>query len=226
MAKWNETLSNDFWKKRQLFTVLQDENFRERKHMLENDRNGRHDRKEKDKAMFSEKYKHCLQSSTTSTFGGENISNNLQFWIRHMSWTFCEKCHVLYGQKLLPNYIRQPPLKCYKTCKCSETIYTNPFYNTIHEVLKQLTQSDIYTLRPFEIHLGDYKRMQNGYRQKTNFTRLTWAKEDVLTKIEKGTDGIKKSRLLCAYRYLMSNENTSYRQFVFLRKEKLIRIQS
>ena len=134
------------------------------------------------------------------------------YWIQHLSWTYCQNCKLLRTERMLPNYF-----KC-QNCKCANKVYINPSVEKFPNVLKGLSHDEIIVLRPFNIHLGDYVKKQNGYRQKTNLFRLTWSEQTVLEKIHSLDDAEWKSRCISAYEFLMSHEESAYAKFVNLRE--------
>ena len=89
---------------------------------------------------------------------------------------------MLKIERLLPNNFKCSPLKFSKECTCMKNIYINPTQDKIPDILKGLTHKDIVVLPPFAVHIGDYVKKQNGYRQKNNFFRLTWSTEAVWRK--------------------------------------------
>lgn len=73
-------------------------------------------------------------------------------------------------------------------------------------------------LRPFTVHVGDYVKKANGYRQKTNLFRLTWSTDTISQKIDALADENFRQRCFSAYNFLMANNDSAYKHFVELRE--------
>ena len=101
-------------------------------------------------------------------------------------------------------------------------MYIIPTASHFPDLFKGLSHAEIIVLRPFTVHLGDYVKKQNGYRQKTNIFRLTWSEHSVIEKIDGLVDQISKQRCLLAYNFLMTNVLSSYKKFVNLRQIAMI----
>ena len=71
-------------------------------------------------------------------------------------------------------------------------MYIIPTPSHFPDLFKGLSHTEIIVLRPFTVHLGDYVKKQNGYRQKTNIFKLTWSEHSVLEKIDGLVDQISK----------------------------------
>ena len=68
------------------------------------------------------------------------------------------------------------------------------------------------------MHIGEYVKKRNGYRQKNDLFRLTWSTQSVLERINDSTCVESRSRCIKAYEFLMENELSSYKTFVELRE--------
>lgn len=124
-------------------------------------------------------------------------------------------------QRPLPNYFKRPSIKYANDCTCIKKVYINPALDKIPDVLKGLAHNDIIVLRPFEVHIGDYLKKPNGYRQKNNLFRLTWSTKSVWEKINDLTCLDSRNRCIKAYEFLMKNELSSYKSFVELRERTI-----
>lgn len=105
------------------------------------------------------------------------IAQNLSFWAKYSSWTYCDSCKMLLKNNLIPSYKNNtiPKRKSPTGCICSKGRYIIPKFNNIPVSLRSLTINDIITLRPFILHTGDFTRLQHGYRQKNGFCRVSWS---------------------------------------------------
>ena len=99
-------------------------------------------------------------------------------------------------------------------CHCKEIRYIVLCIENISECLKDLTYSDIITLRPIDLHVGDYKRLKHGYRQNTNMCRATWSNSSPLEKISQISDDSIREKLTAVYNFLMSSKESAYSYFV------------
>lgn len=107
-------------------------------------------------------------------------------------------------------------------CKCSRGIYQVPNTDDVPLLLCTLTVEDQRVLSPFEVHCGQYRRIFNGYRQRTGPFRVSWCTSIVREKIEDIADENRRDRLLNAYEYLLHNADSSYSNFIAmqLRRER------
>lgn len=102
-------------------------------------------------------------------------AEDLNFWARYQSWAFCATCGQLDPRKLLPPYRNRAPTPLFTACKCSTGTYQRPSTDDVPLVLRTLTVADQRLLSPFEVHCGDYRRIFNGYRQRTGPFRVSWS---------------------------------------------------
>ena len=87
------------------------------------------------------------------------ICNDLLFWIKNSSWTYCAFCSSLHKRKLFQGNANRPKNKHQTACHCLENRYIVPLFSLIPDCLKTLTFAEICVLRPLNFHYGDYKRM-------------------------------------------------------------------
>ena len=139
----------------------------------------------------------------------------------HGSWTYCELCKSLMEVKLFPRFAKRPEIKTLKSCTCVEHRYPVPKYHLIDVRLKGLSNKEILALRPLDIHSAQYVRFRNGYRQKTDKFRATWSSSSVQDKINDLEDEDSRDRCQNAYDYLMTEEKSSYRDFIRKREQAL-----
>ena len=124
----------------------------------------------------------------------------------------------------LSNFYRwtnRPIVKGKTSCTCIQGRYFSPNADAIPNVLKNLSNSEICSLRPLTVHCGQYTRLPNDYRQKGGTFRLTWSKLSVLEQIEKLDNQPSQLRALAAYNFLMNEGESSYKDFVGQRQESL-----
>lgn len=173
---WSSTAAEQFWSLRKMSCVLTDTFQVETPEGEEDELTERHNRDEEQRVQFQTEYADYLSRETTENAERSiTIANDLHFWAVYRSWTFCQDCGSLDKIKLMPSFQSKLPVKWNKNCHCKDVRYIVPCIENIPECLKNLTYADIITLRPVEMHVGDYKRLQHGYRQKTNMCRVTWS---------------------------------------------------
>ena len=88
--------------------------------------------------------------------------HNLKLCVNNSSWSYCQLCFLLKGQKLRCRFTKRSQTKLIKECICSKDRYHVPLANAIPDVLKSMTPADVHNLRPFEIHDEPYERRQTG----------------------------------------------------------------
>lgn len=219
MAKWNIQLSQTFWSERPFYTIVRHNNLQERRENVLEQKKSRDEREINLKDKFMQEWN--LTEENKQFLAGTNTAENLKFWFQHLSWSYCNNCKMLITERMLPNYFKRPTLKCNKKCNCKNKIYINPTLDLIPQVLRSLSMVEIIALRPLTVHLGDYRKHQNGYRQKTNLFRVSWSEVSVVDKIELLEDENSIRRCTLAYEHLMDNSCSSYRHFVNLRDTSL-----
>lgn len=157
---------------------------------------------------------HVLQAAQDESIIETAEAEDLNFCARYQSWTFCATCGQLDPRKLLPPYRNRAPNPLFTACKCSTGTYQVPSTDDVPLVLRTLTVADQRVLSPFEVHCGDYRRIFNGYRQRTGPFRVSWSTTLVRDSIEEIPDQDRRDRLLDAYLYLLNSPESSYSQFV------------
>ena len=217
---WTKIKSLAFWKNRKWKAISSDTKDSQRIRNYQRDSKARQNTEENAKLQFiaQNEERELAENAPRQIYKRE--AENLQFWMIHCSWSFCEKCKKLFEQKLMPNYSKRPLLKTEKQCNCSQNRYITPVLKDIPKELRNLSMNQIYALRPFDVHLGEINRTRNGYRQKTAMFRLSWSEKKVTEKIldlESGDQ--RKARK--AYDWLMNCAQNKYKQFVQLREHQL-----
>ena len=147
-----------------------------------------------------------------------NIPTTLTRWIR-ISRSFCKDCNSLLFQKLLLSFTTNKKCNEKNVCQCKDDKYIVPLVQYIPSELRNLQLSHILILRPFEIDLGEFCRMQHGYRKKNAMLRLQCSEASVQEKINSLSDQNDKEICQKAYNYLMSSLSSSYNKFIALRAQ-------
>lgn len=222
MPEWNESLSKSFWSNREFSSVMIDHNIEQKIEERSIQNRNRQESQMQQKQEFATYYHLPLERKDALPLPGQVVASNLQFWIQHLSWSYCKNCNVLGTHTLLPNYIKRPFLRPIKLCNCLKGMYMTPSVELIPDALKSLDYNSIIALRPFTVHLGDYMEKQHGYRQKTNMFRLTWSQNTVLEKIDTLENQQAKQKCLSAYSFLMQTKDSYYRKFVEMREQAIV----
>ena len=157
---------------------------------------------------------HALHNANEDTIIQTSEAQDLDFWATYQSWTFSPCCGKLQARKLLPAFRNRAATPLFTTCKCRGGTYQVPGTDDVPLVLRTLTIADQRLLSPFDVHCGNYKRMFNGYRQRTGPFRVTWSTQLVREKIEDVADEDRQLRLLDAYYYLLNSTESSYSVFI------------
>ena len=124
-------------------------------------------------------------------------AENLQLWAMR---GYNNSLPQLPSVKFLSRWTNRPIVKGKTSCTCIQGRYFSPNPDAIPDVLKNLSNSEICSLRPLTVHCGQYTRLPNGYRQKSGTFRLTCCKLSVLEQIEKLDNQPSQLRALAAYK--------------------------
>jgi hypothetical protein len=105
MAKWDTTKSTAFWAERAFQTVGRNDYIAEHLETRKTQIESREQLQCVYKRQFQDKFQTFLSSQESRKLPGPVIAENLQFWIEHLSWTYCNTCKLLKMERLLPNYL-------------------------------------------------------------------------------------------------------------------------
>ena len=220
MTKWTNILSFSFWAKRVWKYLTRDVDRANRIQRLEEEIASRVETIASKKREFTNSLTDKQQGTEASTSYYAQEAQDLEFWMVHSSWTYCEKCNQLYTTKMMQNFSKRPEVKTYKTCTCEKKRYVVPKFEDVPQELRNLSEHEVRALRPLDIHTGDYERHKHGYRRKGGMFRLTWSEKSVQEKIEEL--GVRsKRRCEKAYSYLMNSSESCYSHFIKKREEEL-----
>lgn len=215
--KWTEEKSDAFWRDRPWQLVARDDFSAEKVAKFGNEKESRERQEKQSFENFVQQHGNKQQSANAETFMGVEESEDLLFWATHCAWTKCQICQSLEACKLYPKFRKRPVMKTVKDCGCSKQRYVVPTYEEIPIVLRNLSEKEIWALRPLDIHLGEYAVRHFGYRQKGGMFRLSWSEVSVEDKIAALP---RDSRVRCqaALDFLMSNRDSAYSSFVSKRE--------
>ena len=211
-AGWSIGDATTFWASRQAGSILQYPVSLRREQQLADRRRQRLDsiQNEEDTFVRVHGLQHAHHSSTIETSEAED----LQFWAKYQSWTFCANCGLLDPRKLLPPFRKRSATTLFIQCKCSTGTYEVPSTDDVPLILRTLTIEDQRLLSPFVVHCGDYRRIFNGYRQRTGPFRVSWYSTPVRDRLDEIVDEDRRDRLLQAYYYLLNSAESSYCHFI------------
>lgn len=211
-AGWSVDDARRFWASRAQTSILQYPVSLRREQQLSQRRQERVDTIQQEEETFCQI--HGLQNADEDTIIETSEAEDLHFWATYQSWTFCPSCGKLDPRKLLPPFRKRPASPLFTACKCRGGTYQVPGTDDVPLVLRTLTIPDQRVLSPFDVHCGDYRRIFNGYRQRTGPFRVTWSRQFVRDKIDDIADEDRQQRLLDAYYYLLNSTESSYSQFI------------
>ena len=123
MASWDVSKSSLFWSKREFKTPTRDNNLADKLQIMQTQRQSRNDLTLLHKKEFVQKFNNLLNSVHSVSIPHPGVAQNLQFWIEHLSWTYCKNCKLLRTDRLLTNYVKRPPVKSQKIAH-ARTKYT------------------------------------------------------------------------------------------------------
>ena len=78
------------------------------------------------KEKFNTQYQAFFTSQNAKPLCGKIISDNLMFWVQHLSWTYCRTCKLMKAERILPNYTKRLDPKFAKRCQCTRNDYLLP----------------------------------------------------------------------------------------------------
>jgi len=218
--RWSTETSSQFWSCRSTTVIARLPRVHQRNaerihHVAQRDAARRQRREE-----FVQRYRKRAVPGTPSILDTEEI-RDLRFWSQHQAWTYCASCGALQPQKLLPSYRRRPPMKASRTCNCRTQRYVLPNEDDTPLSLQGLTDEQIRALRPLDIHTGEYRRMQHGYRARTSSFRVTWSVTSVEEKIHNLHPASSRQAAQRAYDAVMRSPQSRYREFMQMRNSNV-----
>ena len=178
------------------------------------DRTQRNEREEADlQHTHMQQHQHPNAEQTLGTQDAEN----LEFWVKHGSWTYCSVLQT----RLLARFKNKSITKPKNGCTRQERRYPTPTNDDIPNVLRNLSLPEICSLWPLTIHNGDYTHMENDYRQKGGIFRLKWSRLSVEEKLNTLPDIASRQRTRAPYHHLINDSESSYKEFVMRRDDSI-----
>lgn len=153
--------------------------------------------------------------NSTKNKGYFNDVTALRQWVSDKSWSFCEVCHSVRRETMLPSF-KTSKTRYVKNCDCAGQRYHVPKledFQLVHSV------TDQRVLRIFRIDTGEYLRPQHGYRRRTEPVRLTVITPSVEERLTQLRDD-DRVRLTAVFHRLRENEY--YNHFYELAQRKLV----
>lgn len=153
---WSELSAQQFWNDRQCHLVTKHVDIATKRELLQSEQTLRNDTESAEKTKFIEDNQLNLHSNMPrNAIENKRVSDNLAFWIKYSSWTYCDTCSSLHKRKLFQRHENNPKNKHETSCACLRTRYVVPLFSLIPDCLKNLTFSQICLLRPLNFHYGD-----------------------------------------------------------------------
>ena len=158
-----------------------------------------------------------------------DFARRFEQWCLEDSWVMCEKCHRMVKRNLHESDITGKGMKSHTTkhCKhCKDGIgYPTTQKENIPWVLQDMHADVLWALRPLEGYTGPATWAKHGYRVKTDMIRFWWRPITVKEQIKQIDTQELKEKASAAYKYLMADEESSYKKYVqmhqkFLSKNK------
>ena len=120
--KWDTAKSTRFWDERVFQSVSRNDNIANRLESRKTQIESREQSQGLYKTQFKVQFQEFLLAQQSRKLTGPVITDNLRFWIEHLSWTYCNTCKVLKMQRLLPNYFKRPSIKYANDCTCIKKV--------------------------------------------------------------------------------------------------------
>ena len=208
---WSEVDAFSFWQRRPTDSILRYPVSQQRQDILDERRDARSDAVQLRRHTFITQNR--LQDADGQSIVFTPEAEDIQFWARFQSWTFCDGCGKLEPRKMLPAFHCGNPTPLTKSCKCSTAVYKVPVVDDIPLILRNLTEDDLCLLRPLTIHCGDYERRFNGYRQRTGPFHVNWSDQPVHKKIGSLDNPRRRAKLTAILDFLVQKADSSYAKF-------------
>ena len=127
MTKWTDILSLNVWARRVWKYLTRDVEKANRIERLEEEIESRAQTIAMKKREFRNTLNDKQQGPEASTSYFKQEAKDLEFWMVHSSWTYCQKCNQLYTTKMMPNFSRRPEVKTYRRVLVTRTgmLYRN-----------------------------------------------------------------------------------------------------
>ena len=174
--QWSADQSQRLWDARPYTLIARNEGIINRQQCLQQANRDCTQRNERDEADFQRLHMQQNQHPNAQQTLGTQDTQNLEFRVKHSSWTYCSECYKLLPLRLLPRLKNKPMTKPKNGCTCQERRNPTPTNDDIPNVLRNLSLPEICSLRPLTIHNGDCTHIENGYQQKGGIFRLKWSR--------------------------------------------------
>ena len=150
-------------------------------------------------------------------------ARQVELWCKFGSWSMCERCRSVRPRPLKAMDVKRLAPPTVKKCQlCRRGDYV-PQLDDVPEVLRNLSEKAIRTLRPLDVDSGKYERAPHGYRVHTAMMTFRWSAKGVRKKIAKLKNRATRRKTLAAYNFLMASEDSAYKHFVEEQKSFLSR---
>ena len=219
--RWTEQQSFQLWNARIWTLIGRDDNTANRCARFHEETRNREERHRADMLQFAQDNGAAVPHPNAEAYLATVDAENLAFWAVHGSTTYCANCNKLLQLRLLSRWSNRPKVSAKGHCTCVEGRYFTPQPNEVPVVLRNLSNSEICSLRPLTVHTGQYIRLENGYRKKAGTFRLSWSRLSVVDQIQALQDDLSRQRVMTAYHHLMREPQSSYKFFVDQRERSI-----
>ena len=124
-AKWTQERSDRYWAQRPSRLTLRSTNVRQ----LNETRAGKRAERLRKRATRKEDFLHTFRVPRSSSAPHQILTetaNDLNFWAKHASWTYCRLCGSLQSKKLLPAFRKRTQPTSSTSCHCTGRRYDIP----------------------------------------------------------------------------------------------------
>ena len=85
----------------------------------------------------------------------QKVADNLTHYVKYESWKFCEKCHIVEPNKILPTYGNQK-LTHKTSCICTKGRYFVPMVRVFLSFISKTFKTVIYYIYIYIIYICTY----------------------------------------------------------------------
>ena len=142
-STWTSDAAETFWSMRPCALLSQLPNMHNRQQEYADSLESDTRQESLDKQQFMAT--HQLSTPDKELLNLTKCVHNLKFWVTNSSWSYCQQCFLLKGQKLGCRFAKRPRTKPIKECLCSKDRYHVPLATAIPDVLKNMTAADLRT---------------------------------------------------------------------------------
>ena len=144
---WTEGKVQNYWSGRLCSSVIIDTCLASKQEEMNKNKAERDAKLKKEKSQFLTCSLSDSEYPIQKPNPAQDVVDNLSFWIKYLSWTYCDTCHLLKKQLLPHNFQKRPVTKPHP-CICKLNKYVIPDWENIPLALSFLEMEDFVVLRP------------------------------------------------------------------------------